>query len=125
MCISVCIFVCVYFSVCGSVWFSVCVSLCVYLYLWFSLCVYLCVCVYLSVCCMFLQTSAKIPIKKETIEDLRLGLKVSDLLNLPADHQFTIQHLAQFLANDKFIRPLSHVRYVHKRVCFLSFLFHD
>ena len=109
--VSLCVYLSMYISMCGSL--CVCISLhgsLVYISICGSLCVYISVCVVLSVCCMFLQTSAKIPIKKETIEDLRLGLEVSALLNLPAEHQFTIHHLAQFLANEKFIRPLSHVR---------------
>ncbi len=47
---------------------------------------------------------------KEIIKDLQLGLEFSTLLALPQEHQFTIHHLGCLLADDKFIRPFSHVR---------------
>ncbi len=47
---------------------------------------------------------------KEVIVDLQLGLKFSTLLALPQELQFTAHHLGCLLADDKFIRPLSHVR---------------
>ena len=52
----------------------------------------------------------EILINEEIIEGLRLGLSISKALELPPEYQFTMHQLACFLANDKFIRPLSHVR---------------
>ena len=49
-------------------------------------------------------------IKQEIIDDFKLGLHLSTMLQLPVELQFTTHHLSHFLANENFIRPLSHVR---------------
>ena len=56
------------------------------------------------------QTSGNTPVTKQIVQDIKLGIEVSTLLDLPNECQFTTHHLSQFLASEKLIRPLSHVR---------------
>ena len=73
-------------------------------------CVCVCASVNLHVCTGLSQVSKKTTMTKDMIEDIKMGLELCSMLKLPPDHQFTIHHLGCLLADDKFIRPLSHVR---------------
>ena len=59
---------------------------------------------------IILKPSQKLEITEQTIEDLRLGLEVSTLLELLPEQQFTTFHLSKFLASEKLFRPFSHIK---------------
>ena len=56
------------------------------------------------------QISQTIKLKRVVIEDFKLGLSFTSLLQLPPEIQFTAHHMSRFLANEQFIRPLIQAR---------------